>query len=685
LRPLSIIALIVGLLLLPISFAVATSDRSHAQSQLDRGLISGAHDEATSLDAYFARARAIDLITAHDPGFTNFYLTGGRTGNSFAHRQAVAQTVAALNYLEQIYPASIGEACFIDHSGAEIARVVRGTPATTSDLSPDESGNPFFAPTFALGASVARSAGVTGRPALRTVYQARPYVSPDTHEWVISNSTVLPGPNGATRGIVHFEITIESFRQEAAKLAGGFDVRVVDGATGRVVLDKRKPQRLGAALGDPRNHDFAFLAREHDARGVATVAGHRVAWKQVGQTAGNANRWYAVYSSASPLPSWLTSFGVGPIAMLVIGVLLSLFGAITLRARRRELEAAAATDELTGLANRRQLMADLTVQCHDADVDRPAILVLLDLNGFKLYNDSFGHPAGDALLARLANNLGTALAGIGTAYRLGGDEFCVLADAAGPGRDHIVATAASALVEHGEGFSITASYGAAVIPDEATTPAEAVRTADTRMYAQKSGGRPSAEQQSAAVLLAALSERHAGLAAHLDDVAALSTAVGKELELPDEEVDHIRKAAELHDVGKVAVPDAILNKPGPLDPDEWDFIKGHTIVGERIISAAPCLETVAKLVRSTHEHNDGSGYPDGLRETQIPLGARIIAVCDAYDAITSDRPYRPAQSHEEAIAELRHCRGTHFDPAIVEIFCSVIARERARATPTAAR
>lgn len=683
-RPLSIIALIVGLLLLPISFAVATSDRSHAQSVLDRGLMSGARDESTALDAYFARARAIDLITAHDPGFTNFYLTGGRQGNSSVHRQAVAQTVAALNYLEQIYPASIGEACFIDHNGPEIARVVRGTPATTSDLSPDESGNPFFAPTFALGAGVARSTGDAGRSALDTVYQARPYVSPDTHEWVISNSTVLPGPRGAMRGIVHFEITIESFRQEAAKLAGGFDVRVVDD-NGRVVLDKRQPQRLRAALGDPKNHNFAFLAREHAARGVATAAGHRVAWNQVAQTAGNANRWYAVSSSATPLPSWLASFGIGPIAMLVIGMLLSLFGAVTLRTRRRELEIAAATDELTGLANRRQLMADLTGVCRDADVDRPVILVLLDLNGFKFYNDSFGHPAGDALLARLANNLGSALAGIGTAYRLGGDEFCVLANAAGPGRDHIVATAASALVEHGEGFSITGSYGAVVIPEEATTPAEAIRTADTRMYAQKSGGRPSAEQQSAAVLLAALSERHAGLGAHLDDVAALSTAVAQELELSDEEVDHIRKAAELHDVGKVAVPDAILNKPGPLDPDEWEFIKGHTIVGERIISAAPSLETVAKLVRSTHEHHDGSGYPDGLRQTQIPLGARIICICDAYDAITSNRSYRPARSHEEAIAELRRCRATHFDPAIVDLFCSVIARERAGATPSAAR
>jgi diguanylate cyclase (GGDEF)-like protein len=685
LRPLSIIALIVGLLLLPISFAVATSDRSHAQSVLDRGLSSGAHDEATALDAYFARARAIDLITAHDPGFTNFYLTGGRRGNSSAHRQAVAQTVAALNYLEQIYPTSIGEACFIDHNGPEIARVVRGTPATTSDLSPDESGNPFFAPTFALGARVTRSTGDSGRSGLDMVYQARPYVSPDTHEWVISNSTVLPGPHGATRAIVHFEITIESFRQEAAKLAGGFDVRVVDGTDGRVVLDKRKPQRFGAALGDPGNHDFAFLAREHDARGVATVAGHRVAWTQVARTVGNANRWYAISSSA-PLPSWLTSFGVGPIAMLVIGVLLSVFGAITLRARRRELEVAAATDELTGLANRRQLMADLTVQCRDADVDRPVILVLLDLNGFKLYNDSFGHPAGDALLARLANNLRNAVAGVGIAYRLGGDEFCVLAGGvADLARGHIVATAASALAERGEAFAVTASYGAVVIPEEATTPAEAVRTADTRMYAQKSGGRPSAEQQSAAVLLAALSERHVGLGAHLDGVAALATAVAKGLELPDEEVDHIRQAAELHDVGKVAVPDAILNKPGPLDPDEWEFIKGHTIVGERIISAASSLETVAKLVRSTHERHDGSGYPDGLRENQIPLGARIIGVCDAYDAITSDRSYRPARSHEQAITELRRCRATHFDPAIVDLFCSIIARERAGATPTAAR
>ena len=116
-----------------------------------------------------------------------------------------------------------------------------------------------------------------------------------------------------------------------------------------------------------------------------------------------------------------------------------------------------------------------------------------------------------------------------------------------------------------------------------------------------------------------------------------------------------------------------------------DFIKGHTIVGERIISAAPALEAVAKLFRATHERHDGSGYPDGLRETQIPLGARIIAVCDAYDAIINHRPYRPARSHQKAIAELRRCRATQFEPAIVDVFCSVIARERDSATATAAR
>ena len=142
-----------------------------------------------------------------------------------------------------------------------------------------------------------------------------------------------------------------------------------------------------------------------------------------------------------------------------------------------------------------------------------------------------------------------------------------------------------------------------------------------------------------------------------------------------DELEKVVRAAELHDVGKVAVPDAILSKPGPLSEAEWGYMREHTIVGDRILSAAPALEEAAKLVRSSHERYDGAGYPDRLRGEEIPLGARIVAVCDAFHAMTSDRPYRAAMPQDEAIRRLLEAAGTQFDPEIVRVFVDLHSRD----------
>jgi two-component system, cell cycle response regulator len=141
---------------------------------------------------------------------------------------------------------------------------------------------------------------------------------------------------------------------------------------------------------------------------------------------------------------------------------------------------------------------------------------------------------------------------------------------------------------------------------------------------------------------------------------------------PADERVHLRRAAELHDIGMLGIPDEVLRKPGPLDPQEWAFVRRHPLVGERIIGAAPAPAAAARLVRSTHERLDGGGYPDGLAGEQIPLGARIIAVCDAFTAMTSPRPYAPRRTLSEAVAELRRNAGTQFDPAVVDAFSELV-------------
>jgi two-component system, cell cycle response regulator len=333
----------------------------------------------------------------------------------------------------------------------------------------------------------------------------------------------------------------------------------------------------------------------------------------------------------------------------------------------------AQTDSLTTLGNRRKLLADLSRELQMASVQSPRVLVLFDLDGFKRYNDTYGHPAGDVLLARLGGNLGRAIKPYGEAYRIGGDEFCLLVMTGASSAKTIIALAAAALSEQGEGFAIKASHGAVILPHEARDATLALKLADQRMYAHKEDRRSSATRQTRDILLQVLNEREPDLGNHLKGVAKLAMGVGTRLELLSDELDEVVRAAELHDVGKMAIPDEILHKPGPLSQAEWTFVRQHTIIGERILCAAPALLPVAKLVRSSHEHWDGSGYPDGLAGEAIPLGARIVAVCDAFDAMITKRPYRTAMSVEEALEELRACAGTQFDPAVVNAFCEEIA------------
>jgi two-component system, cell cycle response regulator len=185
------------------------------------------------------------------------------------------------------------------------------------------------------------------------------------------------------------------------------------------------------------------------------------------------------------------------------------------------------------------------------------------------------------------------------------------------------------------------------------------------------------------VLLRILREREPDLDEHLRSVASLALLLARHAGVEGEELDVVARAAELHDVGKIAIPERVLRKRGSLTAVELELIRKHTLIGERILSAAPAMVPVARLVRSSHERWDGDGYPDRLRGEQIPIGARIIAVCDAFDAMVSKKPYRRSMESSQALTELRRCAGTQFDPALVQLFCEHVypqvgdwARER---------
>jgi diguanylate cyclase (GGDEF)-like protein/putative nucleotidyltransferase with HDIG domain len=392
-------------------------------------------------------------------------------------------------------------------------------------------------------------------------------------------------------------------------------------------------------------------------------------------------RWLLV----APVTSGLLALGVlvydhgRPVNMLALALAAGTIVAVIVRMAMTFAEnmhmvasfrAEARTDALTGLANRRKLLDDLGRVL--ADGGGPVCFAVFDLNGFKQYNDSYGHLAGDALLTRLGKNLARYIGRRGTAYRLGGDEFCLLWYGQA-GHEVVVEGASASLGEHGDGFMISSAYGSVLLPTEAGTAMEALRLADQRMYTQKHGRGVTPGEQSTGVLLTALAERDPGLCDHLNGVAELAEALAGRLGLSHGEVLRTRLAASLHDIGKMAIPDEILDKPGPLTEDEWKFVRRHTLVGERILLAAPALSHVAGIVRSSHERFDGGGYPDGLAGEAIPLAARVVLLCDAFEAMTSGRAYSSRLTEAQAVAELRREAGGQFDPGVVQAFLELLA------------
>jgi two-component system cell cycle response regulator len=366
------------------------------------------------------------------------------------------------------------------------------------------------------------------------------------------------------------------------------------------------------------------------------------------------------------------------------------------------LAALATTDPLTGLANHRAMVDSLDRELERARrYRRDCALLFVDLDHFKALNDSLGHGAGDRVLGEVGELLTRELRAIDVVGRWGGEEFVVLLpelerDAALGVAERLRVAIADYLFAGAGGAHLTCSIGVAGFPADGITRDELLHRADRAMYAAKSLGRNqalAADHPAIATLgdgsvsrddealmgavdaLAMLVEiRDDYTGAHAHDVALLSREVAVELGCPAEEAATIALAARLHDVGKVGVPDSILRKPGRLTPDEWAIMRRHTITGAEVVSRIPRLRSITPIVRGHHERYDGTGYPDGLAGTQIPLGARIIATADAYDAMTTTRPYRDAMTPDAALDELRLGTGHQFDPAVIAALTAVLTR-----------
>jgi diguanylate cyclase (GGDEF)-like protein len=387
-----------------------------------------------------------------------------------------------------------------------------------------------------------------------------------------------------------------------------------------------------------------------------------------------------------------------------------------------ETREAATVDRLTGVANRAALLDTLITEVERANrYDRPLSVAFVDIDHFKTVNDTYGHAAGDVVLRGVAQAIRSNLRQTDMIGRYGGEEFMLVLTETDTEDGSVLTEKLRMLVSQltfavdgNAQLSVTISIGIAGGQGRNLRVEALVRDADAAMYSAKSLGRnqtyvftepdedariPRAPisaagraraidvgQQARDAATAALAAVVAPLPHYRGQpsalIATIVVAIARHLALTPAEIDRLRIAALLHDVGKVAVPDDILEKPAALSSAEWRSVVQHPRIGQVILDQAATLKDAAPIILHHHERFAGHGYPFGLRGKDIPLGARIVAIADAYDAMTNDRPYKRAMSHGDAVDELRRHSGTQFDPELVELFCDLYALSRPEPDPT---
>jgi diguanylate cyclase (GGDEF)-like protein len=363
-------------------------------------------------------------------------------------------------------------------------------------------------------------------------------------------------------------------------------------------------------------------------------------------------------------------------AVLACGSCMCAWQARNHQLQRAELDRVSRTDPLTGCLNRRGFEERFDAELARAERSGlPCGYVLVDLDSFKELNDLQGHAAGDEMLCWVVTTLIGVLRPMDAVGRLGGDEFAVVLPGAGQHEAQVIAER----LRDALAARTPSSLGSAAYPGDGTDAEELHHQADMRLYKVKHGRSavhvPARRRELswAAALAHAVDLRMGSGHAHSTAVGELVVAMARGLGWPETRLARLRLAAVLHDVGKVAVPDRILRKDGPLDDEETAIVRTHPAIGAEMVARIEGLEAIAPWIRHSHEHVDGTGYPRGLRGDDIPLESRLIYVADAFDAMTSDRPYRRALSIDEALEELRLAAGTQFDSACVDLLAQAIA------------
>jgi diguanylate cyclase (GGDEF)-like protein len=658
-RQIALLGVVVSLLMCGVAVLETSEHASSQRDSQDRSLQAAVSNETALISSSVRQTTTALSLMLVNPAVRQ--LLSDRALTAGARRGDRFDTAQSLATIERASLVPLTAACLDGGDGRQLVCA----PGARQAVFPQRLGRQFLelADDSPVGAGSAPFASpVTGRQSVAFLAPVR--------------------LDGRTLGVVHLDMGVGAAPGSDLLLHNLPNVRLQLGSLerGRVYIAGSARVREASGLGAA--HTLPVGEPGLGQRPQSTLnAGHRAMVAVLPMAVRGTHEPLAVTATDTrPDPDLVNAWSAGLLTLLasaIAGLLCSFAGIISSNRRvLRELS----TDPLTGLRNHRALIERLPRVCQRASEDQPAYVWFFDLNGFKNYNDSFGHIAGDNLLARLGARLREVVEPHGTVYRLGGDEFCALISTQVEDPHALFLQAREALSEQGGAFTVTCAAGAVEIPRETADPTHALRLADQHMYRQKATSRGGAAELITSVLHAALAQRHPDLGEHCDDVAGDVELLARAIDLDEEAVGLIVKAGDLHDVGKLGIPDEIITKPGPLSEQEWQFMKQHTIMGEQIIAAAgPSLDRIGPLVRASHERWDGKGYPDGLAGDEIPLGARIITICDSFRAMLDERVYKPAMTLEDALAELRRCAGTQFDPQLVEIFYRLVSERAERA------